>query len=49
MKFYNVADRTASAEKLTGAELYIPESELAELEPGHYYYRDFNRSAGSRF
>ena len=39
VKFYNVADRTA-AEKLTGAELYIPESELAELEPGHYYYRD---------
>ena len=39
VKFYNVVDRTA-AEKLTGAELYIPESELAELEPGHYYYRD---------
>lgn len=39
VKFYNVGDRTA-AEKLTGAELFIPESELVELEPGHYYYRD---------
>ena len=33
-KFSGVPDRTA-AEKLTGAE-----SELAELEDGHYYYRD---------
>ena len=39
VKFSGVQDRTA-AEKLTGAELYIPESELAELEDGHYYYRD---------
>lgn len=39
VKFSGVPDRTA-AEKLTGAELYIPESELAELEDGHYYYRD---------